>query len=451
MDYRGEKMDAKEKVLVQVKQDGVRYINLQFIDITGNVKNVTIPSELLVDSLEKGTWFDGSSIEGFTRIHESDMYLKPDPETYAVIPWVTDEDKRTARIICDVYMPNGEPFEGDPRYILKKVLKEAEEMGYEFNTGPELEFFLFKKENGKIEPLPHDRGGYFDLSMDEAFLIRKEMTEALKKMGITVEASHHEVAHGQHEIDFKYGPALKTADNAVTFKYTLRAIATKHNLHATFMPKPISGIAGSGMHIHQSLFDNTGKNIFFDENDKYKFSELAYHFVGGQIKHAKGMSSILSPIVNSYKRLVPGYEAPVYICWAQVNRSALIRIPRYSEGRSRATRCEIRCPDPSSNPYLAFAVLLKAGLEGIRNKTEPPSPVEENLYHFDDNKLEELKIDILPTSLKEAVDELKKDTLIQDALGKHTYEAYLRTKKAEWDSYRLHVSDWEIKSYLEII
>lgn len=439
-------MDAKE-VLEKSKQDNVKFVQLQFTDLHGMIKSVTIPIEKLAESLEKGTWFDGSSIEGFTRIAESDMYLKPDPETYAVLPW----EKDTARFICDVYMPDGKPFEGDPRYILKKVMKEAEGLGYEYNVGPELEFFLFKpKEDSQLLPITHDVAGYFDFSpRDLAGDVRKEIIYALESMGIEVEMSHHEVAPGQHEIDFKYGNALTQADRCITFKHAVKSIANKHGLYATFMPKPIFGENGSGMHVHQSLFDKTNKNVFFDASNKYNFSNIAKSFVAGQLKHVKGFCAITAPTVNSYKRLVPGFEAPVYICWARRNRSALIRIPRYSPGREQATRAELRCPDPSSNAYLAFAVMLKAGLDGIKNKLTPPEPVEEDVYEFDECKLMDLKIDTLPGSLGEAINELEKDDVIKEALGKHTYPLYIKAKKAEWDSYRIQVSKWELENYFE--
>lgn len=436
-----------DKTLTKVKQDNVKFIQLQFTDFLGGLKQVTIPVEKLKEALEKGIWFDGSSIQGFARIAESDMFLKPDIKTYCVIPW-HDREEKTCRFICDVYMPDGKPFEGDPRYILKKVLKEAMELGYEFYTGPEPEFFIFRKENHDLKPLPHDKAGYFDLTTDLAAEIRKDMQLALEKMGIQVEASHHEVAIGQHEIDFKYADALKTADNVITFKFTVKAIAQKHDLHATFMPKPIFGINGSGMHIHQSLFKEE-KNIFYDEKDKYKLSQTAKSFIAGQLKHIKAICSITSPLVNSYKRLTPGYEAPVYICWGQTNRSALIRIPRIHEGKSESTRCEIRCPDPSCNPYLAFAVLLKAGLDGVKNNLELEEPIEEDVYDFDDKKLEEKNIDVLPHSLWEALKNLKKNEMLKDFLGEETWKKYIEAKTREWDSYRISVSEWEIKRYLE--
>lgn len=448
-----DKMDAIKQVLEQAEADDVKFVQLQFTDIDGMIKAVTIPVEKMEDSLVDGTWFDGSSIEGFTRICESDMYLKPDPETYAVLPW-EEGDKATARFICDVYLPDGTPFEGDPRQILKKALKEAEELGYGYNVGPELEFFLFKpKESGELTPAPHDVAGYFDFSpRDLAGEVRNQIQYALEKLGIEVEMSHHEVAPGQHEIDFKYGDALKQADRAISFKHAVKSIANKFGLYATFMPKPIFGENGSGMHVHQSLFDvKTGKNAFFDGSDPYKLSAVAKSFVAGQLKHVQAFCAITAPTVNSYKRLVPGYEAPVYLSWGRTNRSALIRIPRYTVGKDAAVRAELRCPDPSSNPYLAFAVMLKSGLDGVKNKMSPPKPVEENLYDFDEGKRSELNIETLPGSLGEAIVYLKKDKVVQEALGKHTYEMYLKAKTAEWDSYRIQVTQWEQDTYFEKI
>ena len=438
----------KNKIFEQADKDGIKFVALQFSDLLGSSKSVTIPVGQLENALEHGIWFDGSSIEGFARIHESDMFLRPDAETYASIPWLSSPHGNTARFICDVFNPDGKPFEGDPRYILKRTLKEAEELGLKYFVGPELEFFLFKKENGTILPLPHDKAGYFDFISDKAYEIRREMTNALGNFGITVEATHHEVAIGQHEIDFRYADALRAADNVSTMKFALKAIAQKHDLHTTFMPKPIAGINGSGMHVHQSMF--TGDtNAFYDENDKYNMSEKAYHFIGGQLEHAKGMSIVLGPTVNSYKRLVAGYEAPVYIAWARVNRSALIRIPRWNPEKPHSARCELRCPDPSANSYLAFAVMLKAGLNGIKKKTAPPNPVEENLFHFDDRKLEEMNIGTLPESLGHALKASEKDQIAMDAFGKETYDKYIKAKKAEWDSYRQSVSQWELERYLE--
>jgi len=442
--------ETQEKILELAKKDKVRFVDLQFTDLFGTIKSLTIGLEHLRESLEKGTWFDGSSIEGFTRIAESDMYLMPDPSTYTLIPWKIS-DNSTARMICDVYMPDGKPFDGDPRNILKRAMYEAKKEGLVYNTGPELEFFLFRKENSKIEPLPHDSGSYFDLSMDQAYDVRRDMVLAVEKFGILVEVSHHEVAAGQHEIDFRYGDALHTADNAITLKFTFKAIAQKHGLYATFMPKPIFGVNGSGMHVHQSLFDLDGNNVFFDDDDKYKLSKKAYGFIAGQLKHIRQISAILSPTVNSYKRLIPGHEAPVYACWGQKNRSALIRVPRYSPGREQATRAELRCPDPSCNPYLAFAVMLRAGLDGIKKGIVPSDPVEEDVYKFDDSKLKKFYIDMLPGSLREALDEFEQSELVRDALGNHAFEQYLRNKRAEWDGFRTAVTDWEISKYLELL
>jgi len=439
-----------QEILEKAKTDNVRFIQLQFTDIHGTIKAVTIPVHQLKESLEKGIWFDGSSIEGFTRIAESDMYLKPDTETYAILPW-EPEDKKVARLICDVYTPDGKPFEGDPRYILKKVLKEAVDLGFTYNVGPELEFFMFKPdENGDIKPKPHDRASYFDYSPGyQSETVRSEIITAIEALGLEVEASHHEVAPNQHEIGFKYGDALTQADKCMTFKLATKSIATKHGLYATFMPKPIFGENGSGMHVHQSLFNKDGKNAFFDTEDKYKLSKTAKSFIAGQLKHIKGISAVTAPTVNSYKRLVPGYEAPVYICWAQINRSSLIRIPRYATGKEQATRCELRCPDPSCNPYLAFAVMLKAGLQGIKENLEPPAPVEEDVYEFDETKLKEHKIDTLPASLGEAIAALRESRVAKEALGEHSFKIYLAAKEKEYDEFRLQVTEWEHKKYLE--
>ncbi len=440
-----------EELLERAKKDNVQFVNLQFTDIFGVIKNVTIGAKYLEDTLKYGKWFDGSSIEGFARIHESDMFLTPDPSTYTVIPWLESKDGNTARLICDVYTADGKPFESDPRYILKKTLKEANEMGYIYNTGPELEFFLFKREsNGnELKPLPHDKGGYFDLNMDLAYEVRRDMVVALDKFGIEVETSHHEVAIGQHEIDFKYGDALKTADNATTLRFVLKAIAEKHGLHATFMPKPIMGINGSGMHVHQSLF-KAEENVFFDPNDSKYMSKIARNFIAGQLKHILGMCAITSPTVNSYKRLTPGYEAPVYISWATVNRSALIRVPAIQKEKPKAARIELRCPDPACNIYLAFSVMLKAGLDGIKNNLQPPEPVEEDLYEFDDTKLERLCINQLPYSLWQALKEMKESAIVKQTLGENTFKKYLEAKTREWDEYRLQVTPWEIEQYIEI-
>lgn len=442
-------MDNK-KILEQVQKDKIRFILLQFTDLFGIVKSVTIPAHHLADALHYGVWFDGSSVEGFARIQESDMLLKPDITTYSIIPWLGSDNGKTARFICNIYTPDGKPFEGDPRYILKKIIKEAEDMGVEYKVGPEMEFFLFKKENGRLLPLPHDNAGYFDLSMDQAYKIRENMVLALAEFGIEVETSHHEVAQGQHEIDFHYDNALKTADNGTTLRFVLKAIAQSYDLHATFMPKPMMGVNGSGMHVHQSLFDiSSQKNAFYNPDDKYQLSPIAYNFIAGQLDHIKAMSAILSPTVNSYKRLVSGYEAPVYISWARINRSALIRVPQYSKGKEQSTRIELRSPDPSCNLYLAFAIMLKAGLDGIKRKLQPPAPIEEDIYNFDETQLRASNIDTLPHSLWEALEYLKSDPVIQNGLGTHTYEKYVEIKTKEWEEYHIQVTNWEIDKYLE--
>lgn len=442
---------AKKDVLSKAKSDGVKFIQLQFTDILGTLKSLAIPIERLEDVLDKGIWFDGSSIEGFARISESDMVLHPDVSTYRIIPWKSQENK-VARFICDVYTPDGQPFAGDPRGILKRNLEAAKKEGYIFNTGPEIEFFLLKKDGDKITTIPHDTGGYFDHSpLDLASDVRKEIVVALESMGMTVEMSHHEVGPGQHEIDIKYSEALSSADNMITLKTTIRAVAQKFGLHAAFMPKPIYGVNGSGMHVHQSLFDLKGNNVFYDASDRYKLSKTAYSYIAGQLHHAKSMISVLAPTVNSYKRLVPGYEAPVYICWAQVNRSALIRIPRFSPGRELATRAELRCPDPSCNPYLAFSVMLKAGLDGLKSKMVPPVPTEEDVYGFDKAKLESKNIATLPASLDEALALTQKSTIVKEALGEHTYKRFIDAKTAEWDDYRIKITPWEIERYLETV
>jgi glutamine synthetase len=438
------------------EERNLRFVSLQFTDIVGQVKSVQVPMHQLEEAVEHGKWFDGSSIEGFARIAESDMFLVPDLDTFSAIPWEpgTNGDAQlhtgSARVICDVFTPNGDPFPGDPRGVLKRQLGRAKDKGYVLNTGPELEFFLLKRDNGVVEPLPHDAAGYFDLSEDLGTEVRKEMMNSLEEFGIKVETAHHEVATGQHEIDFQYADALRTADNAVTFKTTLKAVAATKGLYATFMPKPFFGINGSGMHTHQSLWDiKRGKNAFSDPKDEYGLSETARQYIAGTLEHARGMIGVLAPLVNSYKRLVPGYEAPVYVGWARINRSALIRIPQSSKGQYNSVRIELRCPDPSSNPYLAFAAMLAAGLDGIERKLTPPDPIEENLYHFDAAKLESRKIRQLPGTLREALDELSRDEVIREALGEHIFERFVEAKTEEWDEYRMQVSAWEVDRYLE--
>jgi len=438
-----------ERVEALIQEANVQFIDLQFSDIVGIVKQVSIPTHQWPLAVQNGIWFDGSSVEGFARIAESDMFLKPDLATFAVIPWER-EGLVTARVICDVFTPQREPFEGDPRYVLKRALAEAEALGYVYNTGPELEFFLFRRnENGLPMPKPHDHAGYFDVSTDLAHNVRRQMVEALHAFGIRVEAAHHEVAMGQHEIDFHYGPALEAADNAVTFRIVLKAIAQRNGLFASFMPKPIAGINGSGMHTHQSFMRiDTGENAFYDSDDPYGLSTLARQYIAGQLAHAPGITAVIAPLVNSYKRLVPGYEAPVYISWARTNRSALIRVPQIMPGHSQATRLELRCPDPACNPYLAFAVMLHTGLEGVRQQLTPPEPAEEDLYELDEEARKSWQM--LPGSLGEALEELQKDEVVQEALGPHITHRYLLAKRQEWDEYRLSISQWELDRYLPI-
>ncbi len=437
-----------EEVLRRVKDEDISFIVLQFTDITGSVKSATIPAKRLEETFERGVWFDGSSVEGFARIFESDMLLIPDPSTFCVLPW-EPESMRKARLICDVFTPDYKPFEGDPRHILKRAMQKARDMGYNYNVGTEIEFFLFKmNEAPRPQPVPHDVGGYFDFSpRDQAAVVRSEIISLLQTMGIEIEMDHHECSPGQHEVDICYSDALTAADNVITTKYVIKAVAQAHNLHASFMPKPIFGINGSGMHTHQSLFTLDGRNAFHDPKDKYGLSELAYHFIAGQLEHARALTAVVAPTVNSYKRLVPGYEAPVYICWGRINRSALIRVPAFPKGKENATRIELRCPDPSCNPYLAFAAMLHAGLDGIEKGLWPPDPVEEDVYHFDDARLRELYIRTLPGSLAEALDEMEKSELMRKALGEHAFRRFLEARRKEWDEYRIRVTDWELSRY----
>ncbi len=437
----------KETIIQKVKSEKIEFIDLMFSDLFGNLKNVTISPRELRDCLDNGKWFDGSSIEGFRRIHESDMLLIPDLSTYILLPWLRN-GKNVARLMCDVHDPDRTPFAGDPRHILRHVEEKAKEKGYFYNVGPEVEFFLFRS---KEEGTYHDTAGYFDFSpRDFATDIRAVMASTLEKLGINVEMTHHEVAPSQHEIDIEYSEALKKADEVMALKQTIKTVANDNGLNATFMPKPIFGINGSGMHIHQSIFDKKGENLFYDEKDKYRLSPLAYHFMGGQLKHISELVAVLCPTVNSYKRLVRGYEAPVYICWAQRNRSALIRVPKYSEGRERSTRLELRCPDPSCNPYLAFAVMLAAGLKGIEEKIEPPKPVEEDVYGFDDSKLEKFYIKTLPADLGEAIEQFKRSKLMKDTLGEHMFNKYLEIRKTEWEEFQRSVTDWELDRYKDL-
>lgn len=438
---------TNEDILKSIEENQVRFLRLQFVDIGGMIKNVGIPASQAEKALTSGIAFDGSSIEGFVRIEESDMILKPDNNTYMILPWDVSDGK-VARIICDVYRPDGKPFEGDPRYVLKRAIAAAARKGFVMNNGPELEFFFFKRKDGQATCIPHDFGGYFDFPpIDQAEDIRQDIVVALENMGFNIEASHHEVSIGQHEIDFKYSDALKTADNVITFKFVTKTIAQKNGLHASFMPKPIFGINGSGMHTNISLFKN-GKNAFYDESKDMQVSDTLRYFVGGLKKHVQSFTAVTNPIVNSYKRIVPGYEAPVYIAWSGANRSSMIRIPA---ARGMSTRVELRSPDPACNPYLSFAVILMAGLDGIDNKIDPGEPTTLNLFHLNDKERKHHGIESLPGSLKEALDNLETDSVIKDALGEHVYQDFMRLGRAEWDAYRISVHDWEIDRYLNII
>ena len=443
-------LSAEEQQLVEtIEEEDVDFLRLQFTDILGTVKNVSIPASQAEKAFAEGIYFDGSSIEGFVRIQESDMRLKPDPESFTVLPWRDTDSGSAARLICDVIdTTTGEPFVGDPRYVLKRAIDRAEEMGYTLNVGPEPEFFVFEKdENGRATTTTHDAGGYFDLApKDHASDLRRDIIYNLEAMGFEVEASHHEVAEGQHEIDFKYDEALTTADNIATFRSVVRATAEEKDLHATFMPKPIAHINGSGMHTHLSLFDG-GENVFHDPDDEFNLSGEAKSFLAGVLEHAPALTAVCNPTVNSYKRLVPGYEAPVYVAWSDVNRSALIRKP--AARVPAASRIELRSPDPSCNPYLAIAAMLHAGLDGIEQGLEAPDPVRENIYEFDEAKREEYGIDTLPANLGEAVSALEDDEVVQDALGEHVSEKFIEAKTQEFAEYVAEVSQWELDRYLE--
>lgn len=440
-------MDKRE-VIAEAREKGVKFIRLQFTDLLGVMKNVAITFDQLEKTLDGELMFDGSSIYGFSRIEESDMYLRPDPDTFVVFPWRL-RDGGVARLMCDIYNADGSPFEGCPRIILKRQLAKAAQMGYSMQVGPELEFFLFCVDDNNIPTLKtHDNAGYFDLSpVDLGEQARRDIVLTLEEMGFEIEASHHEVAPGQHEIDFKYSNALDIADKIVTFKFVVRTIAQRHGLHATFMPKPIYGINGSGMHTNQSLFKGD-KNAFYDENDSpMQLSQEAYYYIGGLLKHARALAAITNPTINSYKRLVPGYEAPVYLAWSGRNRSPLIRIPAK---RGQSTRVELRNPDPSCNPYLSLAVCLAAGLDGIANKIDPPPACDRNIYKMTKDELNELGIKSLPGSLPEAFDELSRDEVIKGALGEHIYEKLAEAKAKEWESFSLQVHQWEIDRYLTL-
>jgi glutamine synthetase len=440
--------EAKEYVLKMAKEHDVKFVRLWFTDILGILKSFAITVEELEGALVEGMGFDGSSIQGFARIDESDMVALPDPDTFQLLPWRPREHRSVARMFCDVLKPGGQPFEGDPRYVLKTNLKRAADMGYTYYVGPELEFFYFRDSNG-TEPL--DKGGYFDLTpLDAASDMRRETVLILEEMGIGVEYSHHEVAESQHEIDMRYTDALTMADSVMTYRLVVKQVALNHGYYATFMPKPVFGINGSGMHVHQSLFKGE-HNAFFDDKDPYHLSKEAKCFVAGLLKHAPEITAVTSQWVNSYKRLVPGYEAPVYLSWARRNRSDLIRVPEYRPGREKATRIEYRSPDPACNPYLAFSVMLAAGLDGIEKKYEVPDPIEENVYEMTDEERQKRGIDTLPASLLEAIQLTERSEVVRKALGEHVFSAFIQNKKIEWDNYRTQVTDYELKRYLPIL
>ncbi len=441
-------MMDKKAVLEVVKSEKVKFIRLWFTDVLGFLKSFAITVGELETALDEGMGFDGSSIEGFARIEESDMIAKPDPNTFVILPWRSEDDAGVARMICDVYQPDGTPYEGCPRVALRRALKKASDLGYTFYVGPELEYFYFKNDKG-TEPL--DAGGYFDLTpLDVASDLRRDTITILEKLGIPVEYSHHEVAPSQHEIDLRYADALTMADAAMTYRLVVKEVAMKHGVYATFMPKPMFGENGSGMHTHQSLFKG-GRNAFFDANDKYHLSDVAKAYIAGLLFHAREICSVVAPWVNSYKRLVPGYEAPVYVSWARRNRSTLVRVPMYKPGKEKATRAEFRCPDPACNPYLAFAVMLAAGLRGIERGYELPPPVEEDIFEMSEEERAKRGIASLPGSLAEAIAETEKSELVRETLGDHIFEKFIANKKIEWDGYRTHISRYEIEKYLPVL
>ncbi len=442
------KMD-EETILKIVKDKNVRFIRLWFTDVLGFLKSFAITPEELEIAFEEGMGFDGSSIEGFARIEESDMVAKPDPSTFVLLPWRHAEGISVARMFCDILTPDGDHYMGDPRWALKRNLKKASDRGYTFYVGPELEYFYFKSSKGYPEVL--DAGGYFDLTpLDVAADLRKETVLALESMGIKIEYSHHEVAPSQHEIDMRYMDALSMADAAMTFRLTVKEVALKHGVHATFMPKPLFGQNGSGMHTHQSLFKGE-ENAFFDPDDEYHLSKVGKGYIAGILRHAREICSVVAQWVNSYKRLVPGYEAPVYISWARRNRSTLVRVPMYKPGKAKATRVEFRCPDPACNPYLAFSVMLAAGLKGIEEEYELPEPIEEDIFEMSPETRAKRNIESLPGSLAEAIAETEKSELVREALGDHIFEKFIANKKIEWDQFRMHVSQYELEKYLPIL
>ena len=437
---------TREDILRLVREEDIQFIRMQFTDIFGQMKNVAITASQIQRALDGEIMMDGSSIEGFVRVEESDQYLRPDLDTFAVLPWRPQYGK-VARLICDVCNPDGSAFVGDPRNVLKQAIRQAEDMGFTFNAGPELEFFLFQTdEDGRPTTRTSDEAGYFDLGpLDHGESTRREICLCLEEMGFEIEASHHEVAAGQHEIDFKYTDALRAADNIMTFKLAVKTLAQKNGLHATFMPKPVSGVAGSGMHVNMSLF-REGKNAFYDETDPRQLSPLAYQFIAGLLEHVRGFCVLTNPLVNSYKRLVPGYEAPSCVAWSTGNRSALIRIPT---PRGQGTRVELRSPDPTCNPYLTFAACLTAGLDGIRRGLTPPDSTDANIFELTEDEREERGILSLPSNLSEAVRAMKRDPLIRETLGEHIFQKYVTHKKEEWDDYKIRVTQWELERYLE--
>lgn len=437
---------SKDDIKRLIKEYNIKFIKLQFVDLNGQVKNLGVPSEQIDKILNNEIMLDGSSIKGFRSIETSDMFFHPDLNSFQILPWRERSEANSARLICDIYNVDGTPFEGCPRCNLKRVMEAAEKMGFSMNIGPEAEFFLFSKDkDGNVTTFTQDNAGYYDVGPEDLGEdVRSDIVLTLQEMGFDIEASHHEVADGQHEIDFKYSDILTAADNVTTFKIAVRAIAAKHNLHATFMPKPIYGINGSGMHCNISLFKD-GKNAFYDEKAEYQLSDIAKYSVGGLLKHVKSITAITNPIVNSYKRLVPGYEAPVYLAWSLANRSALLRVPAK---RGVSTRVELRSPDPSCNPYLAFAAILEACMDGIRNKIDPPAPVESNIYKLTPKERKKQRIDSLPGSLAEALDYMDKSLVSRAALGDHIFSEFLTSKKKEWDSFRTYVSKWELDKYL---
>ncbi len=437
---------TKEDVKRLIDEYNIKFIKLQFVDINGQIKNMTLPSGQIDKVLNNEIMLDGSSIKGFRSIETSDMFFHPDLTSFQILPWREKSGANSARLICDIYNADGTPFEGCPRCNLKRVMQAAEKMGFSMNIGPEAEFFLFAKDkDGNITTTTQDHAGYYDVGPEDLGEdVRSDIVLTLQEMGFDIEASHHEVADGQHEIDFKYSDILTAADNVTTFKVAVRAIAAKHNLHATFMPKPIFGINGSGMHCNISLFKD-GKNAFYDEKAEYQLSDIAKYSVGGMLKHVKNFTAVTNPLVNSYKRLVPGYEAPVYLAWSLANRSALLRVPAK---RGISTRVELRSPDPACNPYLAFAAILEACMDGIRNKIDPPAPVESNIYKLTAKERKKQRIDSLPGSLSEALELMDKSLVTRAALGDHIFSEFMTSKKKEWDSFRTYVSKWEIDKYL---